>query len=245
MKGRFAAAQIEVMQNPKDNISKVERIVKEASKQDVDLIVFPEYFVVHPDLLPERKRLLEKFELIREVQRVAKEYGIFIVGSHPELEGKDLYNTAFMISDDGEFIGKHRKMFLAFNEPEIFRPGKEVKAFNTKFGKIGLLVCFDSWGPHSSDIMKKLKHQETEGVLVTIFSLKNDPFSLQWIRCPLISHSLWNNFNLVATSNVGDAGVLEGRCYKALGHSLIVCPKKGLLKEGSEDKEELLIADLI
>ena len=54
-----------------------------------------------------------------------------------------------------------------------------------------------------------------------------------------------NNFNLVAVSNVGDAGELEGRRYEALGHSLIICPKKGMLKEGSEDKEELLIADLI
>ena len=245
MKGRFAAAQIEVTQNPKDNISKVERIVKEASKQNVDLIVFPEYFVIHPHLLTEGKKISEKFELIREVQMIAKEYGMFIVGSHPEPEGKDLYNTAFLISDDGEVIGKHRKMFLCFNEPDFFKPGKEMKSFNTKFGKIGLLVCFDSFGPQSSDIMKKLKQQEIKSLLVPIFSLKADPLSIEWIRSPLVSHSLWNNFNLIATSNVGNAGVLEGRRYKALGHSLIVCPKKGLLKEGSEDKEELLIADLI
>jgi len=37
---------------------------------------------------------------------------------------KDPYNTAFLISDDRETIGKHRKMFLSFNEPEISRPGK-------------------------------------------------------------------------------------------------------------------------
>jgi len=244
MKGRFVAAQIEVMPKPKDNIDKVERIVKEANKQNVDLIVFPEYFIAHPDMLTEEKGLSEKSKLIREIQMIAKEYCVHIVGSHPEQEGNDFYNTAFLISDSGEVAGKHRKIFLSFNEPEVFRPGKEVNVFDTKFGKISLLVCFDSWGPHSVKIMRKLKQLGTECVLVPIYSLKADPLSTHWIRCPLISHSLWNNFSLIATSNVGDAGVLKGRHYRALGHSLIICPKKGLLKEGSEDKEELLIADL-
>jgi predicted amidohydrolase len=243
MRTKFAAAQIDVMPNSTDNISKVERIAKDANKQNVDLVVFPEYFIVHPDQVNKGKKNYDR--MLQKIQFFAVEYGLCIVGAHPEVQGEELYNTAFFISDNGDVVGKHRKMFLCFTEPEIFNSGKEVKAFNTKFGKTGLLVCFDSFGfPHSTENMKKLKQQGTELLLVPIFSLKTDPLSLEWIRSPLITHSLWNNFSLIATSNIGDAGVVKGKRYRALGHSLIVCPKKGLIREGSEDKEEFLIADL-
>ena len=87
------------------------------------------------------------------LSELAKELGIYIVGgSLPELEGEQLYNTSYVYDPAGVQIAKHRKTHLfdidvkggqSFKESETLTAGSDITVFDTAFGKIGLLICFD------------------------------------------------------------------------------------------------------
>jgi N-carbamoylputrescine amidase len=92
------------------------------------------------------------------LQSVAKELGVVIIASLFEKRAEGLYhNTTAVIDADGAYIGKYRKMHIpddpAFYEKFYFTPGDlGYKVFQTKFAKIGILICWDQWYPEASRI---------------------------------------------------------------------------------------------
>jgi predicted amidohydrolase len=140
---RFAVAQTKVTLNANVNLGSIVRMTKRAKIQGADLVLFPEYFISGPK---PSKELSKEVGLIREVQKFASSSKIYIVGSHQELDDDKFYNTAFLISNNGEIIAKHRKICLMPEEiQDGFSAGKVTKVFKTLFGKLALPVCYDSF----------------------------------------------------------------------------------------------------
>src|SRR5581483_94727 len=79
---------------------------------------------------------------------LAKKHGIYIVVSLYEREGRVVYNVALLIGPDGRVIGKYRKVCLPHAESEAgVMPGSDYPVFETTFGKVGLMVCYDGFFP--------------------------------------------------------------------------------------------------
>ncbi|MFR2287327.1 MAG: carbon-nitrogen hydrolase, partial [Akkermansia sp.] len=89
-------------------------------------------------------------------QKLAAELGVVIVASGFEKRATGLYhNTAWVVDADGTFLGIYRKMHIpqdpGFEEKFYFTPGDlGYKAFDTKFGRIGVLICWDQWYPEAA-----------------------------------------------------------------------------------------------
>src|SRR6218665_486521 len=89
---------------------------------------------------------------------LAKELGVVIIASLFEKRAEGLYhNTTAVLDADGAYLGKYRKMHIpddpAFYEKFYFTPGDlGYKVFETKFAKIGVLICWDQWYPEAARI---------------------------------------------------------------------------------------------
>jgi N-carbamoylputrescine amidase len=90
------------------------------------------------------------------LSELARDLGIVIVASLFEKRAEGLYhNTAAVIDADGSYLGKYRKMHIPddpqYYEKFYFTPGDlGFRAWNTRFGRIGVLVCWDQWYPEAA-----------------------------------------------------------------------------------------------
>jgi predicted amidohydrolase len=79
---------------------------------------------------------------------LAKEHNLYIVAGLVERDGHLLYNVAVLLGPDGKLAGKYRKVCLPRSEIEAgLSPGTEYPVFETRFGKLGMMVCYDGFFP--------------------------------------------------------------------------------------------------
>jgi predicted amidohydrolase len=134
---------------PMDNCKQFEPLIAEAAKQKADLVVLGERITY--------VALGKKFhEVAEEIPgpsteyfcALAKKHGIYIVVGLVERDGHLIYNVAVLIGPDGTIIGKYRKVCLPRSEIEGgVTPGKDYPVFSTRFGKVGMMVCYDGFFP--------------------------------------------------------------------------------------------------
>ncbi len=146
---KIALAQISpVLQDVRKNANRHLKLTEKAKKEKADLIVFPELSLTGytlKDLVPETAINPNKDDSFDAFKLISKE--ISIVLGFVEEKGKgSFYNSAAFISG-GEILHIHRKVFLPtygmFDEAKFFSQGKNISAFQTPFGKTGLLICYD------------------------------------------------------------------------------------------------------
>jgi predicted amidohydrolase len=163
---RQSPARIAVVQfNPQvgvDNLTSNANAVYErltqAADGGADLIVLPELATTgytfasraeayaHAEAVPSGPT-------IQGWETFAAERDVYIVGCLPELDGVELFDTAVLVGPEG-FIGKYRKTHLWNEEKLFFSPGNlGYPVFETRIGRIGLLVCWDIWFPETSRIV--------------------------------------------------------------------------------------------
>ena len=88
------------------------------------------------------------------VRALAKKHGCYIVYNFLEKRGEDYYNTSMLIGRDGETVGKYSKTQLTLGELERgLTPGDEYPVFETDFGRVGMLICYDHYFPHTADLI--------------------------------------------------------------------------------------------
>jgi predicted amidohydrolase len=79
---------------------------------------------------------------------LAVKHDLYIVAGLLEREGPAIYNVAVLISPDGKVIGKYRKVTLPRGEIEAgITPGRDYPVFETRFGKVGMMICYDGFFP--------------------------------------------------------------------------------------------------
>jgi predicted amidohydrolase len=134
---------------PEDNRKLFEPLIADAAKQKADLLVLGET-LTYPGL---GKKYHECAEPIPGPStdyfgEQAKKHNLHIVAGLLERDGHLVYNVAVLIGPDGKIIGKYRKVSLPRGEIEGgIAPGSEYPVFQTKFGKVGLMVCYDGFFP--------------------------------------------------------------------------------------------------
>ncbi|MDD2352968.1 MAG: carbon-nitrogen hydrolase family protein, partial [Atribacterota bacterium] len=149
---RIACLQIEAKSYARhsENREKIFQLIEKAAKSKPDLIVLPEctypcYFL-SPQIIDNYKTLSDiTVQFLSEIKNYARKYQIFITVGLPEYvkEKNILYNSAFLIDDKGEEVGRTRKAFLWHFDNIWFQSGNQYPVFNTKIGKIGIFICAD------------------------------------------------------------------------------------------------------
>ncbi|WP_395745180.1 carbon-nitrogen hydrolase family protein [Prosthecobacter sp.] len=135
--------------NPADKPPQYAPLIAAAAQQKADLVVLGETLTYYGT----GKTMAECAETVpgpstEYFGRLAKEHGLYIVAGLVEREGKVLYNTAALLGPDGTLVGKYRKVTLPRGEIEAgITPGHDYPVFDTRFGKVGMMVCYDGFFP--------------------------------------------------------------------------------------------------
>ena len=147
---------------PEKNLRKAVEWVKNAAKKHANVVCLPELYRSQYFCQSENFALFDLAETIRPstnaFQRVAKECNVTIIVPVFEKRAAGVYhNSIVMIDAGGAMLGIYRKMHIpddpGFYEKYYFAPGDlGFKAFNTKFGKVGTLICWDQWFPEGARI---------------------------------------------------------------------------------------------
>lgn len=157
---RVAMAQIFCLDGDKSgNFIRIENAVKEAKAAGVQIVCFPEMALlgwVNPDA-HQRAQAIPGPDTDR-LASIAKEHQIYISIGLGEKDGDELYDAAVLINDSGEIILKHRKVNILTElmEPP-YTPGKGVQVVETPYGRIGMIICADSFDATVKTEMKALQ----------------------------------------------------------------------------------------
>ncbi|RNB89763.1 carbon-nitrogen hydrolase family protein [Brevibacillus fluminis] len=154
---RLSIAQIETQLNQKFfNLEKITRYVREARRQQSDLVVFPELCLTGYSIGPWLAEAAESLggPCMSYMKALCREEGIHVLYSFPEREQERYYVTTALINDRGEVLGIYRKTHLFDEERVFFSSGSELPVFETKFGTIGIMSCFDLEFPEVARILR-------------------------------------------------------------------------------------------
>ena len=157
--------QTDCSKDPKDNLYTQMSLIREAAEKGAQIVCLQElfntlYFCVeyNEDYFDWAEPL--DGELVQSLSDLAKELNIVIIAPFFEKRAKGVYHNSLIVIDaDGSIAGSYRKMHIpddpGFYEKYYFTPGdKETgfKVFDTRYGKIGTLICWDQWYPEAARI---------------------------------------------------------------------------------------------
>ena len=140
---------------PKSGVTNAEKceqfapFLQQAAQQNADLVVLPETLTYYDS----GRSMSEAAESIpgpstQYFGKLAKQHDLYIVAGLLEREQHVVYNVAVLIGPDGDVVGKYRKVCLPREEIEKgICPGNQYPVFDTRFGKVGLMVCYDGFFP--------------------------------------------------------------------------------------------------
>ena len=151
---KVALVQLPVVDDVPTNLAHAKEQVKKAAEQGANIVVLPEMFCCpYNSVSFVKNKEPQGGRIWQALCRMAADNKVYLIGgSMPEKDGEKIYNTSFVFSPDGVQRGKHRKVHLfdinvtggqAFKESDTFTAGDKVTVVDTKYGKIGVEICFD------------------------------------------------------------------------------------------------------
>ncbi len=242
MKGkkvRVALAQFEavlgdVAQNLQNGIS----LVEQAAAGNADVIVFPElcFTGYQLQLLGKQVHSLSdawNAEIERTLKKAAQTANLNIITGLCEKIGSTYYNTACLYNRQGERAGCHRKNFAFGAERDFFSDGQELRTFDTDFGRIGILICYDIGFPETA------RRLSLAGAEILFFpSAWRVEDERAW-ELNVASRALENQVYTVAVNHAGMFGGLH-----LFGRSCACGPDGNVLVQLGYDRQELQFCDL-
>ena len=144
-----------------DNCRQYQPLIAEAARQKADLVVLGETLTS----VANGKSLTEVAEPIpgpstRFFGDLARRYQLYVVAGLVERDGHLVYNTAVLLGPDGQLVGKYRKTSLPRDEVKAgICPGSDYPVFDTRFGKVGLMICYDGFFP---EVARELSNRGAE-----------------------------------------------------------------------------------
>ncbi len=226
-KFRAAAVQWDVkLGNAEANLAAVRELLGMAKENGTDLAVLPEMWSCGFDNGHLADHARNTPEIMTEIMKLAKHYGMIIAGSMPESEGKKIYNTMYVADKDGSLAGSYRKihLFSVTGEEKYFAPGRSHALCRTSLGLLGLMICYDLRFP---ELCRTLVLKGATAVIV----------SAQWPRVRIHrwdilaqARSVENQIYLIASNRCGkENNTVFG------GHSIIVDPAGEVLAMAGEE----------
>jgi agmatine deiminase len=144
------------------NLQKAVSLIGEAARQGAEIVCLPELFSTpyFPQSRGSEYRPVRvPGELTDALSEAARTNSVVLVGgSVYERSGRGRFNTCFVFDEEGRMLGRYRKVHLpqdpGFYEQDYFTAGHEYKVFETRRGRLGVLICFDQWYPEPARITK-------------------------------------------------------------------------------------------
>ena len=250
--------QMHCSADPDDNLRRAEEKVRAAAKQGAQMVCLPELFRTQYFCQREDAALFDLAETIpgpttEALSAVARETKTTVVVSVFERRARGLYhNTAVILDADGSTKGLYRKMHIPddplYYEKFYFTPGDlGFKAFDTEYGRMGALVCWDQWYPEGARLTA------LQGANILFY-----PTAIGWhpdekAEFGVVQHDAWrtiqrahaiaNGVWVAVVNRVGYEGPAE-RGIEFWGGSFIADPFGQVVAEASHDQEEILIAEI-
>jgi N-carbamoylputrescine amidase len=159
-----AATQMSCDWNVARNIAKAEELVRAAAARGAQVILLPELFEAPYFCIEQDNRHLnlacpvEENRAVRHFSAVARELGVVLPISFFERAGQVFFNSIAILDADGRNLGLYRKSHIpngpGYQEKTYFSPGDTgFKVWNTRFGRIGVGICWDQWFPETARSM--------------------------------------------------------------------------------------------
>jgi len=243
-----------------DNLKKAVSWVDKAAKKGAQVICLPELFRSQYFCQKEDVSVFELAETIpgpstEAMKKAARKNKVVIIVPIFEKRAPGLYhNTAVIINSDGKIAGIYRKMHIpddpAFYEKFYFTPGDlGFKSFETKYGNIGTLICWDQWYPEGA----RLTALQGASILFYPTAIGWHPHEKEkygkaqfesW-QTVQRGHAIANGVYVAAVNRIGHEITVPGTPGLEFWGSSFICDPQGVvLAEGSADKEEVVLAKI-
>ena len=256
---KIGIIQMQMQPEPKDNLAHAISLLRDAKKQGVEVACLPELFMSYYFCQSENHDYFNLAEPIpgpttEALSKVAAELDMVIVASLFERRAAGMYhNTTVVIDADGKDLGMYRKMHIPddprYYEKFYFTPGDlGFKNFDTKYGRIGVLICWDQWFPEAA----RLTAMQGADVIFYPTAIgwhpaeKDQYGEEQWNKWQTVmrGHAVANNVFIAAPNRIGTEPEDDGGTLEFFGHSFI-CDMSGRYIEHADDTSEQILTATI
>lgn len=254
-----AAIQMSCSTILSENIAKADKMVRDAAASGANIILLPELFE-RQYFCQERRyeyydfaKSVEENDAVNHFKKLAKELSVVIPVSFYEKDVNVLYNSVAVIDADGTVLGVYRKTHIPddhfYQEKFYFTPGNTgFKVWQTKYGTIGVGICWDQWFPETARAMAvqgaELLFYPTAIGSEPIIECDSMP---HWRRC-MQGHAGCNLMPVIAANRIGletvepcKENAMQSSSLNFYGSSFMTDETGELLEAASRDKEEILI----
>ena len=240
---KIALAQMSMSSDMEANYEKTIKFIKEASEKKADIIAFPEiqltpFFPQYESMDVSDYVITLEHPYVKGICDACREHSIFASPNFYIEECGKRYDMSLLIDDEGNIIGKQKMVHIAqcvqFYEQSYYTPSEEgFSVFDTKLGKIGVVVCFDRHYPES---IRTEALKGAELILVPTANTMAEPSDLfQWeIRV----QAFQNSVNIAMCNRVGKEGEME------FSGESVVSDYNGKIIGIAGNTEELLISEI-
>ena len=248
-----AAIQMSMAVDVATNVATAERLVRAEGATGAQVILIPELFEGHyfckDQLASELARALpiEGHPTIEHFMKLAQELGVVLPISVYERANNTLFNTVAMIDADGSMLGIYRKSHIpdgpGYTEKYYFSPGDTgFQVWNTRFGNIGVGICWDQWFPEAARAMALMGAE----LLLYPTAIGSEPpnptwdSSMHWQRV-MQGHAGANLMPVIAANRTGrEVGVNNEITF--YGSSFIADATGAKVAEADREEETVLTA---
>lgn len=248
-----AATQFACTEDRAENLAGAERIVREAAGQGANIVLIQELFETpyfckgHDPKYFAIARPIADNPAVKRFQALARELDVVLPASVYERAGNAFYNSIAIIDAGGELLGTYRKSHIpespGYHEKFYFSPGDSgFKVWRTKFGTIGVAICWDQWFPETARTMA-LMGAEMLFFPTAIGSEPQDPgidSCGHWQRT-MQGHAAANVMPVVASNRIGteQGGQWEVTYY---GSSFIADHTGAIVAQADRTSEAVITA---
>lgn len=253
-KVKVAATQMGDQGCVEDNIKKAEELVREAASKGAQIIQIQELFETPYFCQKEKADYyslaseVEKNKAVNHFKKVAKELEVVLPISFYEKKNNARYNSLAVIDADGEVLGVYRKSHIpdgpGYEEKFYFNPGDTgFKVWDTRYGKIGVGICWDQWYPEAARCMVLMGAE----ILFYPTAIGSEPHDStidskdHWQTC-MLGHAASNLVPVIASNRVGIEEDEESK-ITFYGSSFIAGPQGKKIEEAGRTEETVLVAE--
>ncbi len=249
-----AATQMHCDWELEANVSRAEKMVREAAAKGAQIILIQElfeapYFCIEQDFKHlELATTVEENATIKRMSALAKELNVVIPVSWFERAGKAYFNSMAMIDADGTVLGVYRKTHIpndvGYQEKQFFSPGDTgFKVWDTKHAKVGLGICWDQWFPETARCLALM------GAEILLYPTAigsevggNSHDSMEHWRTVMRGHAAANIMPVIASNRIGtEQATTNDDEMTFYGSSFIANHQGALVEEANRDNEGVLV----
>ncbi|MFT8709232.1 MAG: N-carbamoylputrescine amidase [Sporolactobacillus sp.] len=249
---KVAATQMACTWTLEDNLTRAEKLVRAAAARGAQIVLLQELFET-PYFCQQEKvdyyklaHASEENAAIAHFQQLAKELHVVLPISFYEKKNTALFNSVAVIDADGSILGVYRKSHIpdgpGYEEKFYFAPGDTgFKVWTTRYGKIGVGICWDQWFPESARCMTLMGAE----LLFYPTAIGSEPYDssidskAHWQTC-MLGHAAANLIPVIASNRIGQESDHDSS-ITFYGSSFIAGPTGNLLQEAGRTDEEVLV----